>query len=156
MTSPVCHPDRKHRARGLCGACYERWNLENNPGRKARVAAYRKEWRRKHYEQDLKSIRNGQLKKDFGITLDDYNRMAKEQNYLCLICGKPENSKALAVDHDHETGKVRGLLCLMCNTKLDWFIRNREAIDTYLRVHITHPLEPVILQYGDLRIQAYP
>jgi Autographiviridae endonuclease VII len=51
----------------------------------------------------------------FSITEDDYNKMFDEQMGLCAICHKPENDIKLAVDHDHETGRVRGLLCKRCN-----------------------------------------
>jgi len=66
-------------------------------------------------------IRNYDLKKSYGITLDDYNSMFEEQGGKCAICkihlndiryGKKKN---LCVDHDHKTGKVRGLLCDKCN-----------------------------------------
>lgn len=56
----------------------------------------------------------GCLKK-LGITEDDYNKMFDEQMGLCAICHKPEIDIKLAVDHCHETGKVRGLLCKRCN-----------------------------------------
>lgn len=51
----------------------------------------------------------------FGITEDDYNEMFERQMGLCAICHKPEVDIKLAVDHCHETGKVRGLLCKRCN-----------------------------------------
>lgn len=52
--------------------------------------------------------------KQFGITEDDYEHMFEKQMGLCAICHKPDNIR-LAVDHDHDTGKVRGLLCKRCN-----------------------------------------
>lgn len=63
------------------------------------------------------------LKKFYGITLEDYQRMWDEQLGLCAICGQPEKAVAhqtkkprrLAVDHCHKTNKVRGLLCYNCN-----------------------------------------
>lgn len=63
------------------------------------------------------------LMKDFGITLDDYNRMLEEQGGVCAICKQPETIfdrrigrlRNLAVDHDHTTGQVRKLLCTRCN-----------------------------------------
>jgi hypothetical protein len=63
----------------------------------------------------------------YGITYEDYNDLVKLQGNLCAICGEPETarawndkskSKTLHVDHDHETGQVRGLLCQKCNTGL--------------------------------------
>ena len=53
--------------------------------------------------------------KRFGITEDDYNDMYNAQMGLCAICHKPENGIKLAVDHCHDSGKVRGLLCKRCN-----------------------------------------
>lgn len=48
----------------------------------------------------------------YGIDVDDYERMLEEQGGGCYLCGKkPEGKRALDIDHDHETGKVRGLLC---------------------------------------------
>jgi hypothetical protein len=48
----------------------------------------------------------------YGIDVDDYKRMLEEQGGGCYLCGKqPEGNRALDIDHDHETGKVRGLLC---------------------------------------------
>ncbi len=72
-------------------------------------------------------VRNSQLVKNFGIDLNDYIRMAVVQENKCAICGQPETQerggkvKALAVDHDHKTGAVRGLLCSDCNTALGKF-----------------------------------
>jgi hypothetical protein len=48
----------------------------------------------------------------YGIDVPDYERMLEEQGGGCYICGKkPTDKRALDIDHDHETGKVRGLLC---------------------------------------------
>ncbi len=47
----------------------------------------------------------------YGIDVPDYERMLEEQGGGCYICGKKPDKRALAIDHDHETGKVRGLLC---------------------------------------------
>lgn len=61
------------------------------------------------------------LKVKYGITREEYEELEKKQQGLCGICGKPERSnrsKYLSVDHNHTTGKVRGLLCFACNTAL--------------------------------------
>jgi hypothetical protein len=47
----------------------------------------------------------------YGIDVPDYERMLEEQGGGCYICGKKPDKRALDIDHDHETGKVRGLLC---------------------------------------------
>lgn len=53
----------------------------------------------------------------FGITADDYNAMYDKQNGCCACCGthQLEQDKSMAVDHCHDTGKIRGLLCFDCN-----------------------------------------
>ena len=47
----------------------------------------------------------------YGIDVSDYDRMLEEQGGGCYICGKKPTKRALDIDHDHKTGKVRGLLC---------------------------------------------
>ena len=69
----------------------------------------------------------GDLKRRYGLTKADVARMAEEQNHCCAICGTPEKemrngiTRHLAVDHDHGTGAIRGLLCQSCNTGLGKF-----------------------------------
>lgn len=54
----------------------------------------------------------------YGITGEQYEAILAAQGGVCFICEKPPRSKRLAVDHDHETGKVRGILCRRCNHRL--------------------------------------
>lgn len=69
-------------------------------------------------------FRRKKLKNMYGITVEQYDAMHSAQHGLCAICGQPErrvlygNTAYLAVDHDHATGKVRALLCHICNTAL--------------------------------------
>jgi hypothetical protein len=66
---------------------------------------YAKEGRQKWY----------QLKRQFGIDQEDYMWLLSQQNGVCAVCEKPPGSRHLAVDHDHKTNKIRGLLCSNCN-----------------------------------------
>ena len=64
------------------------------------------------------------LKRNYGITLADYDRMVEKQNGKCAICETTEpsgNGARFAVDHDHKTGEVRGLLCFDCNSGIGKF-----------------------------------
>jgi len=68
--------------------------------------------------------RNCMLKYKYGITLDDYNLMLEEQNMSCAICGSTDPGRKnanFAVDHDHKTNEIRGLLCHRCNMGLGYF-----------------------------------
>lgn len=87
--------------------------------------------------------RRSTLKKRYGITADEYDRMVEDQNGVCAICktntygGRGPGSR-LAVDHHHETGKVRALLCSMCNQGIGMFKENVEVMQKaldYLKTH---------------------
>lgn len=60
------------------------------------------------------------LNYNYGITIEDYNVMFQEQNGCCAICRihQSQFKNKLSVDHDHKTGRVRGLLCVNCNRDL--------------------------------------
>lgn len=73
--------------------------------------------------------RNKYLKRNYGITLEEYDEMFDEQNGVCAICGGiSRDGKRLSVDHDHETGKVRELLCMNCNTALGMLQDNVQIV----------------------------
>jgi hypothetical protein len=66
--------------------------------------------------------RRSSLKSRYGITIEDYDELYKLQNGLCKICKSTDKgTKRLSVDHNHESGKVRGLLCQKCNRGLGLF-----------------------------------
>jgi len=73
------------------------------------------------------SKRRHNYKTRYGISVEEYEEIFAKQNGVCAICEKPENLTkdgklhALAVDHNHETLQVRGLLCMNCNTRLGYF-----------------------------------
>jgi hypothetical protein len=70
------------------------------------------------------------LKSQYGLNLEDYNNLVKEQNHKCAICDVDEVDSfkgLLFVDHCHTTGKIRGLLCHHCNTALGKF-KDSESI----------------------------
>ena len=83
--------------------------------------------------------RRGMLKSNYGITQDGYDRMLTEQGGVCAICGTTNPGGrygCLVVDHNHATGKVRGLLCDRCNKGAGFFNDDPELLDkavAYLR-----------------------
>lgn len=90
--------------------------------RECRKAVERKR-RREHHPEIALAMRKAKLKRNFNMTLEDYDYMFKKQIGCCAICGRNriEFKIPLSVDHDHKTGKVRGLLCHDCNTGLGKF-----------------------------------
>jgi len=78
---------------------------------------------REYNRKNPNRLRSGVLQKLYGITVEDYAEMLEAQGGGCAICGirgEDQNGrvKNLAVDHDHATGAVRGLLCHLCNRAL--------------------------------------
>ena len=72
--------------------------------------------RKEHPDVLYRRNRNKVLKCRYGITLEDYALMLAEQGGVCAICGTPPSeARVLDVDHCHESGTVRGLLCRSCN-----------------------------------------
>ncbi len=82
------------------------------------------------------------LRRRYGITVEDFEHMLALQGGVCAICKCPEKveyKRTLSVDHDHITGKVRGLLCHRCNTALGKLEDNPfyfDAAATYIRQHL--------------------
>jgi hypothetical protein len=107
-----------------CGVC----KLDNK--RRAQRRAYARKIGRPvrtawgHFRKDPKNYHlRWLLEKRYGITLEQYNEMVELQGGRCAICNKVpagtnHTSRRLAVDHDHVTGTVRGLLCGPCNTTI--------------------------------------
>lgn len=87
----------------------------------------RKKYLREHRDVHPHVWKDIDLQRRFGISLDEYIKMAIAQHNKCAICGDEEKEvrngtpKNLAVDHDHATGKVRGLLCTACNQGIGKF-----------------------------------
>lgn len=97
-------------------------------------------------ESHQKARRKWALKNYYGLTPEDYDQMLADQNGVCYICGHPPKfqrskfggSSLLHVDHCHETGKVRKLLCNTCNTALGAVqdkVDTLEKMITYLKEH---------------------
>lgn len=103
---------------------------------------------RKYYKENTPSIlqrardrhcpvkqKSRDLKKKYDISLDEYNTLLSSQDYCCAIC-KREHSvfkRSLAVDHNHETGKVRALLCQSCNAGLGYYELHKTKYIEYLK-----------------------
>ena len=106
---------------------------ENKEAHSARSLAYRNKKRSEDPEAFKKAARNTQLKLKYGITLEVYDQMHMLQQGECAICGKtaeeagPKGS-ILHVDHNHETGEVRALLCTKCNKGIGLLDDSPEAL----------------------------
>lgn len=159
-------PDGKYRhCKDCCREAQRQWKAKNPERVKHHAKKFReehpeqvKQWMRDAYERnpqkyiDYATARKdrdpeawaylqfrNRLRREYGLAIEDYERMLAEQGELCAICRGPQTpGRRLAVDHCHKTGLVRGLLCDNCNKTLGLFGESAERFDRcaeYLRRH---------------------
>jgi hypothetical protein len=138
--------------RGDCKDCFRKRAAERYRQDPDKVKSRVKKWQQENAERlneyrrsrrqnpDVKRReRDGHLRRKYGITADDYDRMLAQQEGGCAICGREPGDIALHVDHDPIGGAIRALLCFPCNNLLgdanDDPCLLRAAAD-YLDVHL--------------------
>lgn len=105
-----------------------------NPKEYMRVAMAR--WRKRNPERAKEIYRKGDLKRMYGLSVEDFDLLLASQGGVCAICQNPECRRRLSVDHDHLSGKIRGLLCDNCNNGLGRFQDSPDRLERaakYLR-----------------------
>lgn len=109
--------------RTICKACAVIYHREAsrkwyNEYREQKAAS-----QKEHREMNPRNQTVGARKRRYGISAEEYDALSIRQKGACAICGGPpvKNRKSLSVDHCHETGRIRGLLCGRCNTGLGMF-----------------------------------
>jgi hypothetical protein len=112
-----------------------KWQQDNPE----RVRAYRRQRNALNREQ----VREGHLRRKFGLTLDSYAELLARQGDGCAICGEPEETSSHHVDHDHYTGEVCGILCVRCNNGLGQFQEDPAILATALSYLLGHERDAV-------------
>jgi hypothetical protein len=131
----------------VCNKCgVEKLTSEYYKGHKRCKDCYSKDYKNKRPSYDNK--KDYMLKYTYGedFGLEQYKNLLQEQNEVCAICLNPntngrKDSNNLYVDHDHNTGKVRGLLCSNCNRMLGMVGDNISTLTNavkYLKKHKTN------------------
>jgi hypothetical protein len=131
----------------------DEYNKKYYKENKERLLAYAKEYRDEHLDKMLAYRRNyyvenrdkillkdkiyhekrrditreRYLQKSYNLSTEEYNRMSELQNGKCAIC---QNKNIEVVDHNHETGKVRGLLCHACNRAIGMLREDPEILES--------------------------
>ena len=131
ITKRIVYKDVKTRKLKQSESC-KRWRENNHD----KYLKQRKKYRKRYYssENGKNRRKNDALKVYYGISLEDYNTMLQNQNYRCAICNAESpghKHKYFCVDHDHQTNKVRGLLCHRCNRGMGFF----EKVIDYINKH---------------------
>jgi hypothetical protein len=114
------------------------WHKANYQATKEVQIARARSYRLRHPEAEY----GFRLKRVYGITLADYQRMLDEQGGVCAVCAEPpadtKGPWKLHVDHDHATGAVRSLLCTKCNTGLGAFRDRPELLERAIAYLASH------------------
>lgn len=132
MRMANCHPDRKYHAKGMCYPCYlSAWKASRprksrapyklSPAQRERVNARR---------------RSSYLVRQYGITESERTAIIEAQGGVCPICERTPMKRGafgsklgFHIDHDHETGRIRGILCNDCNIGLGLFRDDPSILD---------------------------
>lgn len=133
MTLPKVFGDPTVRT---CSACRKRKPITEYEGAR-RLCNGCREYQSNYYKGRHSSRRDYNFRNKYGITLERYEELLAQQNNACAICKETcSTGRRLAVDHDHGTGVVRGLLCNECNQGLGKFKDSPELLQeaqNYLR-----------------------
>lgn len=125
--------EKKEIERGKDRIWRRKWRDKN----RIKVREYARVWGKENREHLNNLAYRSDIKWRYGLNPDDYDKMFSEQRGLCYICGNPErNRKHLSVDHNHNTGIIRKLLCDVCNRTLGMVNESPELLEkmaSYLR-----------------------
>ena len=130
-----------------CKSTKDRGEFHKNKSTKSGYAAYCKECsskiQKKIYSKDPEKYLSYNLKHNYGMSLAEYRLLESQQEGLCIICGDAPSGASgsgqrLHVDHNHQTGKIRGLLCSRCNTALGLFREDVSIISEAIAYLLRH------------------
>ena len=121
--------------KAICRVCERKAAAEYNNARPEKMKANAKKRYAENKERDPLYARRVNIQQKYGISQEEYETMLSAQHGNCAICNRHGNvlhangrPQALAIDHDHETGAIRGLLCSLCNQGLGSFQDNGEFL----------------------------
>lgn len=119
-----------------CAAKTTRAWREANPAGPGELARINAEWRARNPERQKRLNEKNRLRR-YGLTPETHAVMLANQRGQCAICNQtPKPGKVLSVDHDHNTGRVRALLCVRCNNQVAAHESPlAQAVRAYLKEH---------------------
>ena len=151
-----------------CKDCHNvrcgQWNKSNRD----KTVEYGRKWQRANREKSSNAAKRWQalnpekckvanrrraLKRNYGLSTEQFDEMFAKQNGCCAICGQPEQDKRrLDVDHNHETDVVRALLCSGCNAGLGQFGDRVETLQRAVAYLTTHNRLAEQSEFPDVRL----
>lgn len=136
---------QRHRLRNVTKYRNKKAEYAKTPEERTKRTAYMRKWREENRERHnslardshqrnkhkhIGKQRNCYLKRKFGLTSQEFERLLEKQKNCCAICEKHKSreGRTFHVDHCHKTGKVRGILCCNCNTILGFYETRLEKL----------------------------
>lgn len=133
-----CGQERTGSHPNYCVSCFRAYREERRAEACGRCGKVRAETDRTNSVYCYDCWRDWWLRRKYGLTGEQYDQMLAGQGGRCALCGDESNGRTWHVDHCHDSGKVRGLLCDLCNRGLGHFRDNagvlRRAV-AYLEAH---------------------
>jgi len=106
---------------GLLKSDFEFYQRSDRKGTRPECKACHKKAMRKHDKENYVYYHEMAIARRYGLTFEQYKVLMLEQSGHCAICGSSNDSIRLRVDHNHNTGEIRGLLCSRCNRGIGQF-----------------------------------
>jgi hypothetical protein len=134
--------ERREMVDGRRSQCRDCDRARGKAFRERDPAAYREYLRQRYHSPErVDQAWNSRLKNLYGMTVERYVELLDDQGGVCAICKGPQKSgqrKRLYVDHDHGTGKVRGLLCGTCNAGIAMLKESEEIMHSAMAYLFRH------------------
>lgn len=126
-----------HRCKSCRNPQSKEWQRKN-PEKVKEANRKNREKRKEYYNSPERKLkyRSWELERKFGITHEDYELMLAEQDGVCKICKQhrvASNKYYMAIDHCHNTGKIRGILCTRCNTAIGLLEENIDNLNNAIK-----------------------
>lgn len=153
-------PDLFNKGQSRCKECKKEVHRQWSEKNKEHLGAYKKRWfddhkeatkqsKKKYYKTHRDHLLAGARLLRYGLTQEGFTALLERQGHRCAICGtdKPHGKGGWHVDHDHDTKKVRGLLCNGCNLGIGHLGDDPERMESaaaYIRKHQAPADQPVI------------
>lgn len=129
LPAATCHPNRPRRVKsGFCESCYKKSRM-SIPAVLDRKNQKQREWCKRNADKCKIWNKATYLKIRYKLSQEEYDTMYQRQGGRCAIC---REKRRLNVEHNHETGEVRGLCCHRCNTAIAWLENHTSAMWRYI------------------------
>ena len=132
-----CYSSYTKKYRKLNSKTYTQYQKEYHKRYQKENKTRLKQQRQQYYQDNIKYYKTvnkkNRLLREYGISLNKYHNMLQQQDCRCAICNK--RNKQLVIDHNHKTGKIKGLLCNKCNSGIG-FLQDSVHIINKARIYL--------------------